>query len=240
MAKREAIRPPVPPAASSPTRPWGKAVVSLLLLVHLTAVFIAPFAFASNIGGRARSPFADAIAQALRPYVVAMFLDHGYFFFAPNPGPTHLVDYKVEFADGRTPLEGRFPDHATQRPRLLYHRHFMLAEALNNAYVPPERAPEPSPPPLTATAEQRAQYDLDRQAYAEMEAGWRRGRDSYAAMRKSIEQHLLAKYGGERVTVTRVEHRPPMPDEFAILRKPLDSPDSFTTLPETAERGRGR
>jgi hypothetical protein len=240
MAKRESKNPPPETTDNRGLAAWAKATISLLVLAHLTAVFIAPFAFASNVGGRARSPFADAIAQTMRPYVVAMFLDHGYFFFAPNPGPTHLVDYKVEFVDGRPAIEGRFPNLATEQPRLLYHRHFMLAEALNNAYVPPERPPEPSPPPLTATAEQRAQYDLDRQAYAEMETSWQRARATYEAMRKSIEDHLLAKYDADRVTVTRVEHRPPMPDDFSILRKPLSAPDSYVNLPETAVRGGSR
>ena len=236
MSKREVVAPIAVERTGRPAT-WAKAVISVLVLLHLTAVFIAPFAFASNVGGQARSPFANALAQAMRPYVVAMFLDHGYFFFAPNPGPTHLVDYKVEFDDGRQPIEGRFPNLATERPRLLYHRHFMLAEALNNAYAPPERLPEPSPPPLTATPEQRAQYELDRQAYAEMEANWQRARETYEAMRKSIEAHLLVKHDGDRVTVTRVEHRPPMPDEFAVLRKPLSAPDSYVNLPETTPRG---
>lgn len=218
----------------------GKAIISVLLILHLAAVFAAPLAFASNLGGRARSPVADAVATALKPYIVAMYLDHGYFFFAPNPGPTHLVDYRVEFADGRPAKTGRFPDLATERPRLLYHRHFMLAEALNNAYAPPEPPNEPSPPPLTATAEERAQYELDRTAFREMQASWKRARGTYEAMRTSIEQHLLAKYGGDRVTLTRIEHRPPMPDEFAALHRPLNFPESYRELPESTARGGGR
>jgi hypothetical protein len=122
--------------------PWAKAIISLLLAVHLTAVFIAPFAFACNAGG-STSPLADAVYRKLHPYITAMFLDHGYFFFAPNPGPSHLVDFKVEFAGGKPPVEGRFPNLATERPRLLYHRHFMLSEALHASYAPPEGPPEP-------------------------------------------------------------------------------------------------
>src|SRR5438132_13994609 len=90
-----------------PKRPalWVKAAISLLLALHLSAVFIAPFAAACNVRGSS-SPLADVAYRALRPYIAALFLDHGYFFFAPNPGPNHLVEYKVEFADGRPPIEG--------------------------------------------------------------------------------------------------------------------------------------
>src|SRR5262249_5848411 len=151
---------------------------------HLTAVFIAPFAVACTTGGPP-SPAIDPIRQALQPYIAAMFLDHGYFFFAPNPGPNHLVDYKLEFADGRPPLEGRFPNLATERPRLLSHRYFMLSEALNASFVPPEMPPEPSPPPLTAGAEERARYQLERSAYQQAADDWQRRRKQYEAMRES-------------------------------------------------------
>jgi hypothetical protein len=110
---------------------WAKALASGLVALHLSAVFIAPFAFACNAGGSS-SPLADAVVGALRPYIVALYLDHGYFFFAPNPGPSRLVDYRVQFADGRSEVKGRFPDLTTEKPRLLYHRHFMLSEALSN------------------------------------------------------------------------------------------------------------
>src|SRR6478752_178011 len=150
---------------------WAKALISLLLAVHLTAVFMAPFAAACNVFGSS-SPLADPIYKAMRPYITAMFLDHGYFFFAPNPGPNHLVDYKVEFADGRPPIEGRFPNLATERPRLLYHRHFMLSESLYNAFVPPQPPPEPSPPPLTASSAERAAYQLQRADHERAVAEW--------------------------------------------------------------------
>ena len=143
---------------------WVKLAISLLLVLHLAAVFTAPFAAACNVRGSS-SPLADAMYRTLRPYIAALFLDHGYFFFAPDPGPNHLVEYKVEFADGRGPIEGRFPNLATERPRLLYHRHFMLSESLYNAFVPPQAPPEPSPPPLTATAEQRSAYQLQHAAH---------------------------------------------------------------------------
>src|SRR5438094_9864442 len=132
MSKRHAAAPaePRPSDAASKPRlsPWSKAVISGLLAVHISAVFVAPLAFACDWS----SPLVNAVVGIYRPYIDALYLNHGYFFFAPNPGPSHLVDYTVEFGDGRPPRTGRIPDLASERPRLLYHRHFMLSEALHN------------------------------------------------------------------------------------------------------------
>ena len=179
------------------------------------------------------SPFADAAYRLLRPYIGALYLDHGYFFFAPNPGPSHLVDYKVEFDDGREPVTGRFPDLATERPRLLYHRHFMLAEALNNRFVPPEPPPEPSPPPLTASAAEKTLYQAARQkpraAGRHVEARAAAIRGDAGVDRRAPE----ARNGGQRVTLTRVEHALPTPDEVELGGARLNDPDSYRNLPET-------
>jgi hypothetical protein len=59
-------------------------------------------------------------------------LNNGYRFFAPEPGPGHLVHYEVVTGDGRQ-VDGSFPDWNTERPRLLYHRYFMMSEFLNSA-----------------------------------------------------------------------------------------------------------
>jgi hypothetical protein len=226
------------PGASAPLAPWAKLLISALIGLHVTAAFVAPFAFASNVGPQA-SPFADAAYRALRPYIDALFLDHGYFFFAPNPGPNHLVEYTVEFDDGRPPVKGRFPDLAVHRPRLLYHRHFMLAEALTGRFVPPEPPPEPSPPPLTASQTERALYQSMRAEYARQFAAWQRGRKVYDAMRRSIEEHLKAKYGGSRATLVRIEHRLLSADEVELAGARLDAPETYVPLPETPP-GNGR
>jgi hypothetical protein len=225
-------------SVQQPLAPWAKALISLLLILHLTAVFVAPFAFACNAGG-STSPIADTAYRKLHPYIAALFLDHGYFFFAPNPGPNHLVDYKVEFADGRPPIEGRFPNLAEERPRLLYHRYFMLSEALHASFAPPETPPEPSPPPLTAGASERTLHQLQRTQHQQALAAWQRQRQRYEAMRESIEQHLLAQHAAQRVTLTRIEHRPPLPDEFESLGRKLNDAESFVKLPE-ASTGAGR
>ncbi|MBX7165483.1 MAG: hypothetical protein K1X74_03955 [Pirellulales bacterium] len=113
----------------SPLGPWSKAVISVAVTLHLVGVFCAPFALppASELSGR--------LWEVYRPYLEAMFLNHGYAFFAPDPGPSHLVRYVLEYEDGHKE-EHIFPNLSEHKPRLLYHRHFMLSEFLNAA--PPE------------------------------------------------------------------------------------------------------
>jgi hypothetical protein len=165
-----------------------------------------------------------------------MYLDHGYFFFAPNPGPTHLVRYKVEFADGREPIEDEFPNLKAERPRLLYHRHFMMAEALTNMYVPPEPPPEPSPPPITAAVEEKLRFAAEKENYRLSVAAWQQRRRQYESMFSAFEQHLKKSYGASKVTLTRWEHRPAAPWEVKDQNKRLNDPGSYRELPETIDR----
>ena len=60
----------------------------------------------------------------VRPYVQLVFLDQGWNFFAPEPGPSTLVSYRAETSTGKV-IEGRIPNKRI-KPRLFYHRHFML------------------------------------------------------------------------------------------------------------------
>jgi hypothetical protein len=190
-----------------------RIVLSMLLLVHLTAVFIPPFTFATASGPGSTSPFAEPIMSALRPYIEVMYLDHGYFFFAPNPGPSHLLRAKLEFADGRKPVEVTFPDLKVQRPRLLYHRHFMLAEQLHADFASPQ-----SPPGTVTNPEQFE--------------NWQQARQRYEGRRKSFEEHLRAVYGASQVTLTRVEHTLLGPSEFLETGKSLGAADTYRDLPE--------
>ncbi|HEX5103346.1 MAG TPA: hypothetical protein VFV87_06025 [Pirellulaceae bacterium] len=215
--------------------PWLKVLLSVLLTAHVVAVVTPPFGFAcrSAPGPEGTSPVVNGLAAVFEPYYQALYLDHGYFFFAPTIGPTHLVDYKVEFEDGRPPIEDRFPDLQTERPRLLYHRYFMMAEALNNLYVPPQPPPEPVPPPLTAPDLERLRFREMRRAHPDAVAAWKHRRWQYDSLRTAMEQHLLAAYGGSKVTLTRVEHRQAIPSEFTEQGKQLNDPASYQFLSET-------
>ncbi|QDU31717.1 hypothetical protein ETAA8_68770 [Anatilimnocola aggregata] len=214
--------------------------LSALLLLHLLAVFLPPFQFACRVGNGSSSPFADGLVGWFRPYIGALYLDHGYFFFAPNPGPSHLVKYKVEFADGeRAPIEGRFPDLQQQQPRLKYHRHFMIAEAYNNQYTSPVAPPEPSPPPLnTQQTERQRRLHADRVLAHEAQLSeWKFRRRQYEELQKSLTQHLLKAHGGDaevgdKVTITRVEHRLLSPFEAGELRMKPSDPTTYVDLLE--------
>ena len=90
------------------------------LAYHVFAVFIAP------AGMPPSSPLLVDVSQVARPYNDLLFLNHGYHYFAPDPGPSTLIAYAAE-RQGDVAATGRFPDPSI-RPRLLYHRYFMLAE----------------------------------------------------------------------------------------------------------------
>jgi hypothetical protein len=152
-------------------------------------------------------------------YIDAGYLNHGYFFFAPNPGPSHLIRARIEFADGRAPIVETLPDLKAQWPRLLYHRHFMLSEQLNAQFAPPE-----PPPDLRSDPSQ-----LER---------WRRSRAMYELKWNSFENHLRAKYpDATSITMARIEHRMIDVAEVVEQHKPLTDPDTFLELPETVLRG---
>lgn len=103
-------------------RRLGGVLLSGWLAFHVFAVFVAPAAM---------PPVSPLLLDGHRiafPYNDGLFLNHGYHFFAPDPGASSLISYSIPRA-GDAPLIGRFPDPSI-RPRLLYHRYFMLAENL--------------------------------------------------------------------------------------------------------------
>jgi len=138
------------PAGDLPWHPVWRWLVSLLVVLHLTAVFSAPWNLSIGDGlppgyelptdatGRQQLPPPESVvwqrpvvARSLHGffhhYLNLLYLNHGYEFFAPDPAGTHVIDYQVTQSDGAV-VEGRLPSHDQQWPRLLYHRHMMLAE----------------------------------------------------------------------------------------------------------------
>jgi hypothetical protein len=187
-------------------------VISVLLIAHIVAIFMPPFMLqASGSGGS--SPFGIMVMNLFAPYIDIAFLNHGYAFFAPNPGPSHLVRARIEFDDGRDPIEETFPDLDRQWPRLLYHRHFMLSEQLTAQYQPPQLPPEISQEP-------------------ELAERWQTARRMYELKWRSFEEHLATKYDTTHVTLTRVRHRMIDVYEVGQQHKKLDAPDTFYDLRE--------
>jgi hypothetical protein len=190
----------------------SRAIISLLVIVHVVAIAVPPFMLqASGPGGT--SPIGEVVMNVLQPYIDVAFLNHGYAFFAPNPGPSHLVRARIEFDDGRGPIEETFPNLDQQWPRLLYHRHFMLSEQLTAQYQPPQLPPEISQSP-------------------ELAERWQTARRMYELKLRSFKEHLQSKYNAPHVTLTRVQHR--MIDVFEVgeQHKKIDAPDTFYDLRE--------
>ena len=100
---------------------WKKTVGSLLIALHLLAIAIAPASVPPS------SPTIQNGWLVFQPYLQIAFLNHGYHYFAPDPGASSLIEYTVVTEDGER-IWGRIPDRDTIWPRLLYHRHFMLTE----------------------------------------------------------------------------------------------------------------
>jgi hypothetical protein len=121
-----------PTIVTSPAPRRGvRAVVSILVALHVAAVFVGPWAMPPS------SLFAGAVGSVFQPYLDALSLGNGYRFFAPEPGPSHLIRYEVTQNDG-TLIEGYFPNRDEHWPRLLYHRYFMLSEFANTLSSNPD------------------------------------------------------------------------------------------------------
>ncbi|HIA20065.1 MAG: hypothetical protein VB862_13670 [Pirellulaceae bacterium] len=194
--------PTTPPASISAQFKW---LLSLLLVMHLAAVVIPPFTFATRTGYES-SPLANVSMSVVQPYSNALFLNHGYFFFAPSPGPSHLVEYDVEFKDGDKKTF-RFPDLQSQRPRLFYHRHLMLAEWLHANY------PATSIPDWVPAEEQRFQQE------------------NYQRVVESVRQHLQHRHGAQQVTLRRLEHQLIAPEDYLKGQRNLSAPHLYQSLP---------
>lgn len=168
-----------PDAAGGSWSPIARGLASVLIAVYAVAVVIPPLA-----GPPPASGLAIAVLEPLRPLVGSLALGHGYRFFAPDPGPGHSIAWTMVMPDGGT-LSGSLPDREQDRPRLLYHRRFMISEKIA-ALVPPIDAP----------LEVRE-----------------RSRGDWQPLVKDVAAQLLLRHGGARVTLTMREHYLPTPEE---------------------------
>lgn len=194
-------------------KPWVKVLASVAILLQLLAVLAEPLRFFSYGTVRGSSPAADPVRNVLGPYVEFAFLNHGYFFFAPEPGPSHLMQCELRFADGKT-IQIRYPDKTAQRPRLLYHRHFMLAEFLNQLHAPPvdpELVKEASPQEIQVWTENRKRFEM---------------------VRNSMQRHLVSRFSAESAIIERMRHILPGSDLVLKDRVPLNDPSLFMILPD--------
>ena len=185
-----------------------------LVLLHLLAVVAEPLFFYSRSDVQAGPEFL-ALRRGLGPYVDWMYLDHGYFFFAPNPGPSHLVGIRDQSVV--------FPDRKEQWPRLLYHRYFMLSEFYNNSFAP--RALDPQ--------------DMTDRLFV---ARWEEDRRFYQTLQRSISKSIQSQIntrGDDRIEMwpelVRLERPLPGPLEVLSGAKRLGDSRDLIVLPEGPE-----
>jgi hypothetical protein len=191
-----------------------RIAASFLIIGHLWAVVSRPIEFATQ-GPFGNSPSATLFRLPVLRYSQFTYLDHGYAFFAPDPGPSHLIDATIRPAGGGDPIELRFPSLNDQWPRLLYHRHFMLAEFLNDLHHPPGEPP--------------AELRQDPEALR----SWHGSRRRYETIHDSIVGRLRARYPDAEIAIRRVEHRQPGLPEYFAGNVALDDPRLYQTLLDT-------
>ena len=143
-----------------------------------------------------------------------LYLNHGYFFFAPEPGPSHLMQCTLTMPEGKV-VTLRYPDKAAQWPRLLYHRHFMLAEFLNQLHAPPVD-PQAA---LQAPPEELQQ--------------WKQARQRFEVVRDSMQSHLRQRFQADSVTIERLRHILPGSVEVLDQELPLNDPRFYLVLPDS-------
>ncbi|MBL8827125.1 MAG: hypothetical protein JNM18_09070 [Planctomycetaceae bacterium] len=190
--------------------PWSgpvRLLVSLWLIYHLLAILTGPLNLPPSIHGSAMLP-------AVLPYHRVLFLGHAYKFFAPDPGPSHLIECDIELADG-SHVKPTFPDRHEQWPRLLYHRHFMLTEFVGNM--------EPGMP-----------SDMNNFTWETAPLS-----DVQRIRVRGYADHLLDAYNGQRVTLTLVQHLMPTTEQITKEKVSLRDPRSYRRRPlGTFERGK--
>lgn len=187
-----------------------KIIISTLLVFHLAAVVLPPLAF-QTLGVNGPSPLVGTLIIPFSGYGQFLHMDRGYAFFAPNPGPSHLVQAAFTAADG-TITERMYPNLDDQWPRLLYHRHFMLTEYLNESYYPPV-------PDLQMFEDDQADA-LD----------WQQRRERYEYIRQSMVDHLKHENDGRAVAIRRIEHGVPGLQDFREEPISLTDPRLYSVL----------
>ncbi len=217
MAKRvnESIEPSL--RSVSLNGKW-KLVITLLVVLHLLAVVAEPFALFTR-GGNGASPAALPIRKSLAPYAEFAYLNHGYFFFAPNPAPSHLLECNLKSANGEQ-SRLRLPDRHAQWPRLLYHRHFMLAEFLHQLHVEPIN-----------------EHDLANTP-KDVVIVWQAERARFEMVRDSMIKHLKHRYGVDTAEIFRMEHRLPSDVEVFRDKLPLNDERLYVVLPDAIPAAR--
>lgn len=197
----------LPPSIHCPTS--IQRVLLVVFVIHFLGVLSEPLRFFSRSEVRAGPEFLW-LGETMKPYSQWLYMNHGYFFFAPNPGPSHLIQCTTENPDQAFLL----PSRDEHWPRLLYHRYFMLSEFYSSRYAPPQ-----------VSAEEKK--DLD---YLQR---WATDKELYDQIQSSIVSSLKHSRNKENIELRRVERL--QPDSQQVLKEgwTLNDPRLTSLLPET-------
>ena len=203
-------------------RDWALAqgprtIVSIVLLIYLGLVVLAPLSNPTSTRDLT-APLADVV----EPVHQALYLDHGYRFFAPDPGPSHLVFFEITNSDGEK-TAGHFPDADQMWPRLLYHRWFMLSETLyeEHVFTPDREAFDDSQMELATAVDQLKkeghfrQGDRLRQQLIQQREQYDQTLVRIDALVSAVARHLLDRHQGAEVALGFRERVIPQPIDIA-------------------------
>ena len=103
--------------------PWARRAVSLVLILHLSAVLV------GTLAAPPASMLEQALAELFAPYHQLLDQGQSYRYYAPEPGPTPIVTATIRYGDGRPDETVRIPKRGVL-PRLRYQRQLALANHL--------------------------------------------------------------------------------------------------------------
>ena len=197
--------------------PRKRAICSALILFHLIAIVAAPFS-----GPGPSSELGVFAGRLFEPYLRVIYMYHGYRFFAPEPGPSHLIEYVIQTKSGET-VTGRFPDRSEQWPRLYYHRYFMLSTTLFELSVnllPPAEEFERQKREIDAEIErlkEANQLGLAGQLQSEkqqLQAEYDLHLQQKEAICAAISNELLNRFDGKQIELFALQRNIPLPGEI--------------------------
>lgn len=231
MPRKPAPTPAPSAAPTEPAFPWTarqRGFASLLIAGVLLIVFMGPVT-----NPIATEELTGPIGRLLAPIHQALYLSHGYRFFAPDPGPSHLLIYRLHYPDGEV-RERRFPDADRISPRLRYHRWFMLSETLfaEHAGQPDRQSFDRLQSELSAQAERFARGGQPglaaevQQSAARQRRSYERSTERIAGLVQAVGRVLIKDTGAERVELYCQERLIPLPGEVALGRK-LNDPSGL-------------
>ncbi|QEG24342.1 hypothetical protein [Mariniblastus fucicola] len=195
-----------------------KRVLSCTLGFYLFVLILGPLS--NPVGSES---LTRPLAKTVGPIHRALFLGHGYRFFAPNPGPSHLVEFQITMADGSV-TKGRIPDRddaTTGFPRLEYHRWFMLSETIwtEHLMTPPEADFQDRIRQLERLATEKqiaGHHEIASQIRADIEVqkkSYKNVRQRIDDLVQSVARKLLQVHGGTKIELYVREREIPHPVE---------------------------